>query len=50
MLIVQEIIMGNNVLDMKCSELLELTEDFPTEMEAIVEMLIDAEEDLCEES
>jgi len=42
--------MDNNMLDMKCSELLELAEDFPTEMEAIVEMLIDAEEDLCEES
>jgi len=42
--------MDDNVLDMKCSELLELAEDFPMEMEAIVEMLIDAEEDLCEES
>jgi hypothetical protein len=42
--------MENNMLDIKCSELLELTEDFPMEMEGIVDMLIDAEEDLCQES
>ena len=42
--------MENTALDMNCSEFLELSEDYPTEMEAIVEMLIGAEEDLCQES
>ena len=42
--------MDNSALAMSCSEFLELAEEFPTEMEGIVEMLIDAEEDLCEES
>lgn len=45
----QGFIMDNNALDMNCSELLELAEDYPTEMESIVEMLIDADEDLCEQ-
>ncbi len=42
--------MNNSALDLSCSELLELTEEYPTEMEGIVEMLIDADEDLCLES
>jgi len=42
--------MDNTVLDTSCSELLELAADFPAEMDVIVEMLIEAEEDLCEES
>ena len=41
--------MDNSVLKTKCSELLELANEFPTEMETIVEMLIAADEDLCEE-
>ena len=42
--------MDNNVLVMNCDELRELAADFPIEMGVIVEMLIDAEEDLCQES
>ena len=42
--------MEQNMLDTKCEELRELAADFPTEMDVIVEMLIDAEEDLCEEA
>ena len=42
--------MDNNELDMNCEELHELATDFPAEMDVIVEMLIDAEEDLCQES
>ena len=33
-----------------CDELRELATDYPMEMGVIVEMLIDAEEDLCQES
>ena len=43
-------VMDNNELDMNCEELRELAADFPAEMDVIVEMLIDAEEDLCQES
>jgi hypothetical protein len=46
----QENVMENTALDMNCREFLELSEDYPTEMEAIVEMLIGAEEELCQES
>jgi len=42
--------MDNDALVMDCEELRELAADFPTEMGVIVEMLIDAEEDLCQES
>ena len=42
--------MDPNALAMNCIELRELADDFPTEMDVIVEMLIEAEEDLCEES
>jgi hypothetical protein len=42
--------MDQNALEMNCEELRELAADFPTEMDVIVEMLIDAEEDLCQES
>ena len=42
--------MDNSVLALSCSELLELSEEYPTEMESIIEMLIDADEDLCQES
>jgi len=42
--------MNENALAMNCEELRELAADFPMETDVIVEMLIDAEEDLCEES
>ena len=42
--------MNDNALAMNCEELRELAADFPMETDVIVEMLIDAEEDLCEES
>ena len=42
--------MNDNSLAMNCEELRELAADFPMETDVIVEMLIDAEEDLCEES
>jgi hypothetical protein len=42
--------MDNSALAMSCSELLELAEEYPMEMEGIFEMLIDADEDLCQES
>ena len=42
--------MDNNLLSMGCGELRELATDYPMEMGVIVEMLIDAEEDLCQES
>ena len=42
--------MDNNLLAMDCGELRELATDYPMEMDVIVEMLIDAEEDLCQES
>ena len=42
--------MDQNELAMSCEELRELAADFPTEVGVIVEMLIDADEDLCEES
>jgi len=42
--------MEQNALAMNCEELRELAADFPTEMDVIIEMLIEAEEDLCEES
>jgi hypothetical protein len=47
---IQEIAMDNSALAMSCSELLELAEEYPMEMEGIFEMLIDADEDLCQES
>jgi hypothetical protein len=47
---IQEITMDNSALAMSCSELLELAEEYPMEMEGIFEMLIDADEDLCQES
>ena len=46
----QETVMNNNLLTMNCDELRELAADFPMETDVIVEMLIDAEEDLCQES
>jgi hypothetical protein len=46
----QERLMDNNLLAMDCDELRELATDYPMEMDVIVEMLIDAEEDLCQES
>ena len=42
--------MDHNELVLNCEELRELAADFPTETGVIVEMLIDAEEDLCQES
>ena len=42
--------MEQNMLDTNCDELRELAADFPTEIDVIVELLIDAEEDLCQES
>ena len=42
--------MDQNELVMNCEELRQLAEDYPTEVGVIVEMLIDADEDLCEES
>jgi len=42
--------MNNNMLAISCDELRELAADFPMEMGIIVEMLIDAEEELCQES
>jgi hypothetical protein len=36
-------------LKVKCTELLEMAEDNPNEMEVIVDMLIEAEEELCGE-
>jgi hypothetical protein len=42
--------MEHNALAMNCDELRELATDFPTEVGVIVEMLIEAEADLCEES
>jgi hypothetical protein len=42
--------MEQKALEMNCEELRELATDFPTEMDVIVEMLIDAEEDLCRDS
>jgi len=42
--------MNDNMLAMNCDELRELATDFPVEMGVIVEMLIDAEEELCQES
>lgn len=41
--------MDNNSLAMNCDELRELATDFPMEMGVIVEMLIDAEEELCQD-
>jgi len=42
--------MDNEDLAMNCEELRQLAADYPTEMGIIVEMLIEAEEDLCAES
>ena len=42
--------MDNGLLDMNCDELRELAADFPAEVDVIIEMLIDADEDLCQES
>jgi hypothetical protein len=42
--------MEHQNLAVNCDELRELATDFPTEMGVIAEMLIDAGEDLCEES
>jgi len=42
--------MEHNEPEMSCEELRQLAADFPEEMDVIIEMLIDAEEDLCEES
>ena len=42
--------MDNDLLDMNCDELRELAAEFPAEVDVIVEMLIDADEDLCQES
>ena len=42
--------MEQNMLETNCEELRELATDFPNEMDVIVEMLIDAEEELCEEA
>jgi hypothetical protein len=41
--------MNNSMLAMNCDELRELATDFPMEMGVIVEMLIDAEEELCQD-
>ena len=42
--------MDHDELDMCCEELRELAENYPREMEVIVEMLIDADEELCRDS
>jgi len=34
-------------LNIECSEWQELSESFPLEMEVIVEMMIEAEEEIC---
>ena len=36
-----------NTLNIDCAELRELAEENPAEMEVIVEMMIEAEEELC---
>jgi hypothetical protein len=38
---------SENVLQVECAELRELAEQNPTEIEVIVEMMIEAEEELC---
>ena len=37
------------MLQIRCDELRELADDNPEELEVIVEMMIEAEEELCEE-
>ena len=41
--------MDESNLKVKCADLLAMAEDSPLEMEVIVDMLIEAEEELCEE-
>lgn len=40
--------MNQDQLNIRCSELLEMAEENPAEIEVIVDMLIEAESDLCE--
>jgi hypothetical protein len=42
--------MNANFLSVSCEEWRALSESFPNEMEIIMEMLIEAEADLCNES
>jgi len=39
--------MNEDSLKVKCAELLEMAEENPSEVEIIVDMLIEAEEELC---
>jgi hypothetical protein len=41
--------MTSDFLSIQCSEWRDLAEAFPTEMEVITDMLIEAEADLCTE-
>jgi hypothetical protein len=40
----------NDMLLVSCAELREMAETHPDEIEVIVEMMIEAEADLCEEN
>ena len=41
--------MATELLTIDCAELRELAEENPREMAVVVEMMIEAEEELCEE-
>lgn len=43
------VVVMNEVLQISCSELREMAESNPNEIEVIVEMMIEAEVDLCQE-
>lgn len=36
-----------NLLELECAELREIAEENPAEMEVVVEMMIEADEELC---
>lgn len=41
--------MDTDILSINCEELRELAEESPTEMEVVVEMMIEADVELCDD-